>query len=187
MTGAAKVRHIAPGYAELVGYLLLGKPSGVVQPEHEFPIVLGKPSGVHCCGRARNVRPGLSGHNGADRSLSKAIVGTNRPLCLTIRASLPDNHNIRFGELGLRMKGAWTWGFTASCSSLLRAILHVVLLCPGKQVLWVYAGWVIARVADVLSVWNRTITKLVHDSMGQPVLSVDSNNAVSERVAGGGP
>lgn len=73
-----------------------------------------------------------------------------------------DGLNLLNCEPRHRMALAW---LSPMCPTLLCLVTHVVGMRPKKQVVGVYAGWVVAPMKNVQAVANRTAKRLIGGSM----------------------
>lgn len=76
----------------------------------------------------------------------------------------------------------------STVSSLRHHVAAVVERRAMEQVMWITAGWIVATVKHIFTIWNRAVSNLKRHAMRAQLLAVATrNDAVSSMVSGASP
>src|SRR5688572_22238063 len=101
--------------------------------------------------------------NGIDGCIGDAVFARQIRANFTCRVSLTNVANSIFGQFCIEVTCAEMW--SAFCASLAGTILHIVGLCPQKQMIGIDTARIVTRMADEHAIGNWSVIQFVGETM----------------------
>lgn len=125
-----------------------------------------------------NMFPGIAFDYARYATFSNMELFSKFPVIHSAIVKFANFNNIIFCYLGTSIFNT----YRSSCASFLYHIKNIIFSRSYKQMLWIYAAWIIAMVTNVKSFGEWAIMNMIRDTMCQPFFRLKSGLTISPAI-----